>query len=64
VASGTLNNNDLVGGAGCVDVIGRPVTNIAALAFAMREGLIYVNLHTTDNPAGEVRGQLLESTDP
>jgi len=44
----------------CVPHIGRPVNTIAALAFAMREGLIYANVHTPVNPAGEVRGQLLE----
>jgi hypothetical protein len=41
-------------------VVGRPVNNIAALAFAKRDGLIYVNLHTPTQPAGEVRGQLVE----
>jgi hypothetical protein len=58
-AEGTLTNVDF-SGADCVPVIGRPVNNIAALAFAMRDGLIYVNVHTLANPAGEVRGQLLE----
>ena len=58
-AKGVLTNADFTG-ADCNDFIGRPVNNVAALAFAMREGLIYVNVHTTDNLAGEVRGQLLE----
>lgn len=57
-AQGTLTNADFTG-ADCVSSIGRPVNTIAALAFAMREGLIYLNVHTTDNPAGEVRGQML-----
>jgi hypothetical protein len=56
-AKGILTNADFTG-ADCVPNIGRPVNNIAALAFAMRDGLIYANVHTTDNPAGEVRGQL------
>jgi hypothetical protein len=59
LASGTLTNADFTG-ADCTGVIGRPVSNIAALALAMRDGLIYVNVHTTDNPPGEVRGQMLE----
>lgn len=58
-AEGTLTNDDFTG-ADCVPVIDRPVNNIAALAFAMRDGLIYANVHTSANPAGEVRGQLLE----
>ena len=56
-AKGALINADFTG-ADCVPTIGRPVNNIAALAFAMRDGLIYINLHTTDNFPGEVRGQM------
>ncbi len=40
--------------------IGRPVNNIAALALAMRDGLIYINVHTAAFGGGEIRGQLLE----
>jgi len=40
-------------------VVGRPVSNIAALAFAMRDGLIYFNVHTTEFSSGEIRGQML-----
>ena len=60
-ARGVLTNADFTG-EDCEPLIGRPVNNIAALAFAMREGLIYANVHTEDNPAGEVRGQLLART--
>jgi hypothetical protein len=35
------------------------VNNIAALAFAMRKGQIYVTLGTAAFPGGEVRGQFL-----
>lgn len=59
LATGTLTQADFVG-ADCTGVIGIPVNNIASLAFAAREGLIYVNVHSVANPPGEVRGQLLE----
>ena len=55
----TLTNENF-SGADCTMGVGRPVNNIAALAFAMRDGLIYANVHTMDNPPGEVRGQMLE----
>ncbi len=56
-ASGTLTNADFIG-SDCEPMIGRPVNNIAALALAMQDDLIYVNVHTPGNPGGEVRGQL------
>ena len=69
-ARGTLTNADFTG-ADCVPLVGRPVNNIAALAFAMRDGLIYINVHTNDGedptntgpgdfPGGEIRGQMTE----
>ena len=58
-ASGTLTNAD-VNMNTCDVTIGQPVNNIASLLFAMLDGLIYTNVHTTDNFAGEVRGQMLE----
>ena len=57
----TLTNDDIGAvGADCVPEIGRPVNNIVSLAFAMRDGLIYANVHSLANPAGEIRGQMLE----
>lgn len=55
----TLTNDDFTG-ADCMSTVGRPVNNIAALYFAMRDGLIYINVHTPDFPPGEVRGQMIE----
>ena len=60
--SGKLTNADFNGGD-CVDPVGRPVNNIAALAFAMRDGLIYINVHTNSVPSGEIRGQMVERDD-
>ena len=52
------------GGAGptdCPALIGRPVNNIASLAFAMRDGLIYANVHTVAHSGGEVGGTRAQS---
>ncbi len=61
-AEGFLVNADFTG-ADCIPIIARPVNNIAALAFAMRDGLIYAQTHSDTNPDGEIRGQLLEADD-
>ena len=56
-AEGVLTNADSTG-ADCVSMIGRPVNNIAPLVLAMEQGLSYINVHTTDNLPGEVRGPM------
>jgi hypothetical protein len=60
LAEGTRTNQQIEAGAeACEELIGRPVRNIASLTAAAFDGLIYANVHTVTNPAGEVRGQLI-----
>jgi CHRD domain len=59
---GFLTNADYTG-ADCVPTTGRVINNLASLAFAMRDGLIYANVHTSFRPGGEVRGQMIEVKD-
>lgn len=64
LGEGTLTNAEIAASAAqCEEVIGRPVRNIASLAAAAVEGLIYANVHTVANPAGEIRGQLIPGLD-
>jgi len=53
LASGTITAADLVG----------PLTgmDIEDLEQAMEDGDIYVNVHTTQHPGGEMRGQVFET---
>jgi hypothetical protein len=60
---GTLTNADLNPNQDCIPTTGRVINNLASLAFAMREGLIYANVHTRFRSGGEVRGQMIEVID-
>jgi hypothetical protein len=53
-----LTNADANLAADCVTAIGKPVNNVASLRAAMASGDIYLNVHTSDFPSGEVRGQM------
>lgn len=57
-----LDNSDIVSPETpeAIEACGVPLNNIASLAFAMRGGKIYANVHSTAFPAGVIRGQLLE----
>jgi len=64
LAQGTITNQQFEAGAeACEGLIGRPVRNVASLTAAAFDGLIYANVHTLANPAGEVRGQLIPGDD-
>ena len=54
LASDTLTNDSIIPGP-CESF---NISNIASLFAAMREGLIYLNVHSEGNPPGEVRGQI------
>lgn len=54
--SGTLTNADVTGAAG--------ITTILEVASAIADGNAYVNVHTVEYPAGELRGQLAIAPEP
>ena len=54
----TIHNADIAA-VDCAPLLGFPVNNIASLRRAAAEGLLYMNVHTTAFPTGEIRGQLL-----
>jgi hypothetical protein len=64
LASGRLDNTNVLSDTTDfknTTVCGVTIVNIASLYAAILKGLIYVNVHTVANPAGEVRGQVVQS---
>ncbi len=59
---GALVNSDIISPdtPETMEACGVPLNNIASLAFAMRSGKIYANVHSSAFTAGVNRGQLLE----
>jgi hypothetical protein len=55
----TLTNANIIQGVTPAPTCPRRIRTIAELRAAMADGLIYVNVHTAANPAGEVRGQAI-----
>ncbi|UPW00337.1 CHRD domain-containing protein [Halorussus gelatinilyticus] len=48
LASGRLTDDDMIW----------PLTDVAGMAEQMRAANVYVNVHTTAHPSGEIRGQI------
>lgn len=57
---GVLKGENFPAESACTDVIGRPINNVVALALAMRDGFVYLNVHTDMYRGGEIRGQMIE----
>ena len=59
VSSAKVDDGDIVG-TDCRDETGAitPVRNLIDLIGVMADGNTYVNIHTTANPGGEIRGQI------
>jgi hypothetical protein len=53
---------NVTGTARSADVIGTLAGNFAGLVTAIKGGTAYVNVHTTQNPGGEIRGQIAQGT--
>jgi hypothetical protein len=60
LSSGFLRNSDILNTTDfkSTPTCGVTINNIASLFSAIQKGLIYLNVHTVANPAGEIRGQV------
>ncbi len=57
--SGTSTGSFTAPNQGAVDNNGNPVTTYAQVLNFIKTGNAYVNVHTSSNPGGEVRGQIV-----
>lgn len=56
--SGPMNGIMVEGDITASDVVGALAGDLDGFIEAIRSGNIYINIHTTANPGGEIRGQL------
>ncbi len=63
-AGSPASSINVSGTARATDVIGTLAGNFAGLVTALKAGTLYVNVHTTANPGGEIRGQIVSGATP
>ena len=56
IANGLILNANVVDPGTC----GRPINNVASLAQAAAEGILYINVHSSTFGGGLTRGQVVE----
>lgn len=60
-ASATLTAGNIIPTNTCENSIGYKIETIADVAKALRNGDVYVNIHSVANPSGELRGQVYQA---
>ncbi len=61
-AGTTVSTLNLTGTARAADIVGPLAGNFAGFVTALKGGTIYANVHTTANPGGEIRAQVIAAT--